>query len=246
MSASRRAIIVGASSGIGRALAQVLSNAGYELGLTARRMELLQELRSSLPQPAVVRFMDLKDSDASVHELKDLIAKMGGVDLIVLNSGINRPNEELALAPEMETVDVNVCGFTALACASVEFFKKQGSGHLVGISSLAGLRGSPKCPAYSAGKAYVSNYLEALRFSLTGTGIAVTDIRPGFVDTAMIAGRKSAFWVASPERAAEQIYSAIQRRRAVAYVTRRWFLIACLYRWIPGWLFTRLYRKYKN
>lgn len=246
MSAPRKAIIVGASSGIGRALAQVLSFAGYELGLTARRTELLQELRAQLPNPAVVRFMDLKDSDAAVLELKDLLEKMDGVDLVVLNSGINRPNETLEPAPELETLDVNARGFTALACAAAEYFKSRGKGHLVGISSIAGLRGSPKCPAYSASKAYVSNYLEALRFALAGSGISVTDIRPGLVATPMIAGRQSAFWIASPERAAEQIYSAIRRRCAVAYVTRRWFLIACLYRWMPGWLFMRLYRKYKD
>lgn len=243
MTPAPKAIIVGASSGIGRALAVRLSQAGYRLGITARRTELLQELRSELPGETIARHMDLHDIDASVYELKDLISHMGGVDLIILNAGINRGNEALDFKPENETLIVNAQAFMALACAAIESFKLEGRGHLVGISSIAGLRGSPKCPAYSATKAFVSNYLEALRYNLAGTPIAVTDIRPGFVETAMIS-RKESFWVASCELAAEQIYTAIQKRKKVAYITRKWFFVALLYKLIPGFVLQFLHRQF--
>ncbi len=114
-------------------------------------------------------------------------------------------------------------------------------GHIVGVSSIIALRGSDIVPAYSASKAFMSNYLEGLRKKAfkDKSAITVTDIRPGFVDTEM-AKAEQKFWVASPTQAAEQIYSAIQRKKSYAYITRRWILIGWLLKILPNWIYYRI------
>lgn len=243
---SFKAVIIGASSGIGRALAKQLSSEGYTLGLTARRLDLLKELQSSLSSPSFIRRMDISRPDEAVQNLKELISEMGGMDLIVINAGINRPNPELRSELELETVQTNVVGFTALADFSAGFFLKQGAGHLAGVSSISGHLGSPRSPAYSASKAFMSRYLEGLRFKLRPQGIYVTDFRPGFVDTAMIAGAKVRFWVASCEEAARQMSASLKAGKAVVYVTRRWGLVAFICRLVPRVFFERLYQIVKR
>ncbi|MDX1579096.1 MAG: SDR family NAD(P)-dependent oxidoreductase [Gemmatimonadota bacterium] len=132
-------------------------------------------------------------------------------------------------------------GFAALADAAFRHFEEAGGGHLVGITSLAAVRASGGAPAYSASKTFASSYLAGLRHRALGAGlpITVTEVRPGFVDTAMAQG-EDLFWVATPEEAASQIAEAIERRRRVAYVTRRWRMVAALLNVLPGWLYRRL------
>ena len=157
------------------------------------------------------------------------------MELVVISAGIGFINPELNWPEEKATIDVNVTGFAALANVAFRHFEQMQSGHLVGISSIAALRGSRIAPAYSALKAFVSNYMEGLRFRAAKAGlpILVTDVQPGFVDTAMAKG-ESLFWVASPQEAAKQIYRAIQRRARHAYVTRRWRLFAWLFKVFRG------------
>lgn len=239
----KKAIIIGASSGIGEALAKVLGCNGYAVGLAARRMELLQRLQKEIPTQTYVKRIDLTQPQEAISLLRELINELGGMDLIVLNSGINIHNINLAWEQESNIIDVNVLGFVAMSCAAVNYFLTQGSGHIVGISSIAGLRGSASCPAYSASKAFVSNYLEGLRYRLSRSKIYVTDIRPGFVDTALIRGRNGLFWVAQPGQAAEQIYRAIRNKEKVAYITRRWGMIAWIMRALPGWIYSVRYKQ---
>ncbi|HEX3045891.1 MAG TPA: SDR family NAD(P)-dependent oxidoreductase, partial [Bacillota bacterium] len=120
-------------------------------------------------------------------------------------------------------------------------FLEQGHGVLVGISSIAGIRGNPIAPAYNASKAFVSNYLEGLRCKVKKLpmNIKIVDIRPGFVDTAMAKGDRL-FWVASPQKAAQQIYRCIQQGKEKAYITRRWLLFAWLLKLLPDWLLYKL------
>ncbi|HTL48593.1 MAG TPA: SDR family NAD(P)-dependent oxidoreductase [Verrucomicrobiae bacterium] len=230
---ARKAIVIGASSGIGRALAKALAAEGYTVGLAARRTELLESLQKEIASPTLLKPMDLRDIEGSRRLFNDLVRELGGVDLVVLNSGVNPENPDKAWDPEHEILQVNVVGFAALASEAADHFERQGSGHLVGISSIAGLRGSPKCPAYSASKSFASRLLEGLRMRLSSQGIAVTDIRPGFVDTAMIAGSRVRFWVASCETAAAQIVAAIRARKKKVYVTRRWALVAFALHLVP-------------
>lgn len=235
-----QAIIIGATSGIGRELAKQMSSLGYTVGITGRRTELLESLAQELFGRCFVAPMDLCNIEQSVIALEALIAQMGNVDVIVLNAGVGSNDANFPLADELATLAVNVNGFTAMANVAAHYFAKQGAGHIVGISSVAAVRGGP-ITVYNASKAYVSHYLEGLRcrFYRTQPGIFVTDIRPGFVATAMAKG-EGLFWVASVERAALQIVRAIQQKRSIAYVTKRWWLIALILRLIPFGLYCRL------
>lgn len=222
------AIIVGASSGIGRALARELAGA-YDLGLAARRTDRLQAVGEDVGGAHVAR-IDVTEPDAR-QRFDDLVESMGGVDLVVVSSGIGRPNPDLAWTDERDTIDVNVRGFSAIATAAVQRFEASGGGHLVGISSVAAEIGDPDMPAYGASKAYVSRYLEGLRYR-SDDDVVVTDVRPGYVDTPM-APEADRFWECSPETAARGIARAIAKEKDVAYVTRRWWLVSKLLAVLP-------------
>lgn len=236
----RKAIIIGASSGIGKELAKELSRRGYTLGLAARREELLAELCGELAPPAYIRRMDVSQPVSARQVLQELLAEMGDVELVVINAGISK--HKASWEEEQQTIDTNVAGFVALARVAMDYFTRRGAGHLVGISSVAGLRGFGISAAYCASKAFISMYMQALRQKSTrlGLNIAVTDIRPGFIDTPLISGRKYPFWVVSAETAARQIYTAIRKRKRLAYVPRRWRPVAWLLKALPDWLFIRL------
>lgn len=237
----KRAIVVGASSGIGRELAVVLSEKGYAVGLAGRRIHLLEELKHRLPGPGFAKQMDVADHPEAIKLLEELIEEMGGLDLIVISAGVGFINPDLNWDEEQRTIEVNVTGFAAMANVAFRHFVKAGRGHLIGISSIAAIRGSREAPAYNASKAFQANYLEGLRNRAIKAGlpIVVTDIQPGFVDTAMAKG-EGLFWVASPQKAAQQIHNAIQRKAKRAYVTKRWRLIAWLLKTLPDALFARL------
>lgn len=236
----KKAIIIGASSGIGRELSKILSNEQYTLGLTARRAELLDSLCGELGGCAVSVPMDIANTEEALQKLDGLIGELGGIDLVVVSAGIGYLDPEIDWKHESETIDVNVKGFTCIADAAINYFLKQGYGHLVGISSVAALRGSRFCPAYSASKAFMSNYLDGLRYRVqkVSKDIAVTDIKPGFVDTRMAQGKL--FWVASPGEAARQIYNIIRRKKRRGYVTKRWGFVAWLVKIAPDWLYSRI------
>ena len=237
----KKAIVVGATSGIGRELAVILSQNDYVLGLVGRRTECLAELKQSLSTEVFTRQIDVGETAAAMESLTQLIEEMQGVDLVVISAGIGFLNADLNWPDEKATIDTNVSGFAAMANVAFRHFERVGKGHLVGISSIAALRGGRAAPAYNASKAFVSNYLEGLRCRAAHArqAIVVTDIQPGFVDTAMAKG-DGLFWVASPQEAARQIYRAIQRKAKHAYVTRRWRLVAWLYRVLPDAVLARL------
>lgn len=235
------AIIIGATSGIGRALAIELSHRGYTVGIAGRRTGMLETLQGELLGPSAKATIDLADPMQAVQRLDELIAELGGMDILVISSGIGVSNPHLEWEPERQTIAVNVEGFVAMASAGYRYFARHGHGHLVGISSIAGIRGSRFNPAYSASKAFVMNYLEALRARghHERIDLAVTDIRPGFVETPMTQGKSGMFWVAPVEVAARQMADAIEQKRRVAYITRRWALIAWFLRHVPDWLVER-------
>jgi short-subunit dehydrogenase len=236
----RKIIIIGASSGIGRELAKVAGQHGYIVGITARRSELLREAAEGSSGPVFVKRMDVSNPDEAIGLLGELIGEMGGVDIVVISAGIGFPNPELEWKKEKDTIDVNVTGFAAIADSAMKYFLKQGRGHLVGISSIAAIRGDLTAPAYSASKAFVSNYLEGLRLKALKTRlpIVVTDIQPGFVDTAMAQG-DGLFWVASPEKAARQIFNVIEKRQKHAYITGRWRFVAWILKIVPDRLLAK-------
>ena len=240
---AQKAIVIGASSGIGRAVAIELGNQGYEVGLMARREHLLKKTASQIQTNTFTQTIDISQPETAAKCLEKMIDKMGGVDVVVVNSGVRRPNKELLLKPELDTIAVNVQGFVAMATVALNHFLAKNSGHLIGISSIAGLRGTPNAPSYNSSKAFVSIFLNGLWQKCMGTGVTVTDIRPGFVETDMIANIRSKFWVATPQKAAKQILRAMDRKKKVAYVTRRYLFASWLMRIIPDWLYYNGYKK---
>ncbi len=237
----KNAIIIGASSGIGRALAEILASNGYNVGLASRRADLLREVADEIHTTSFVKVIDVSKPAEAMQSLRELIAEMKDVELFVISAGTGFINPKLDWDKENETIAVNVAGFTAMANVAVAHLADRGSGGLVGISSIAALRGNPDAPAYDASKAFMSNYLEGLRFRFTKLRlpVVVTDVQPGFVDTAMAKADRM-FWVASPEKAAQQIFAAIRRRRKHVYVTRRWRLVAWLMKAMPDWLLSKI------
>jgi short-subunit dehydrogenase len=203
-----KAIIVGATSGIGRELAKVMSASGYIVGITGRLTSLLDSLEKELPGNCFKASLDLASVSEAVGVLENLLEEMDGVDIIVINAGTGSIDPEFPLSDELETV--------------------------------AAIKGGP-IASYNASKAYVSSYLEGLccRSSAQGNNISVTDIHPGFVDTAMAKG-EGIFWKAPVKKAARQIFSAIGDKRRVAYITRRWRIIGLLLSWMPFGLYRGL------
>lgn len=237
----KKAMVVGATSGIGKQLALQLAAQGYQVGITGRRLELLMELKVLNPEQFIVSDFDVTNTTNVPACLQQLTDALGGLDLLILSSGTGKINPELAPGIEKYTNEVNVAGFTAVAGWAFHYFQQQGFGHFAAISSVAGLRGSRQAPAYFASKAYQQNYLEGLRQKARHVKLPVyiTDIRPGFVDTAMAAG-EHLFWMATAEKAAGQIINALGKKRGVVYVTKRWRLVALMLKLLPGWLYMRM------
>lgn len=234
-------IIIGATSGIGKSLAAHYSQAGHDIGITGRRTEMLTDVEKDFPNTTIYsRFMDVAKVEKSRLVMDELINEMGGCDLIIINAGVGFVKANYK--QELQTLDVNARGFMSLANWSYEYFKKQGKGHLVGVSSLAGLRSSLYAPEYHATKAFMSSYLEGLRYRSAKwhKEIVVTDIRPGFVETAMTEQNDKMFWVAKPKKAAKQIATAIKKKKKVAYITKRYVIIAFLLKVLPDWVYTRV------
>ncbi len=237
----KKAIIIGASSGLGKGLATILADNNYLVGITGRRTDLLNELRAERPNAYLTATMDVMDTSALVDKLNELTTQLGGLDLLVISSGTGDINDQLDFSIEKRTIDTNVLGFTCVADWAFNYFNQQQSGHLVAITSVGGLRGSRFAPAYSASKAYQINYLEGLRQKAARLPypVYITDIRPGFVDTDMAKG-DGLFWVASVDKAVRQIYDAIIQRHKCSYITKRWRLIGIIMKSLPRSIFDKL------
>jgi short-subunit dehydrogenase len=237
----KKAIIVGATSGIGKELARYLSENHYKVGITGRRTALLTELKQANPDAFCISTFDITNTETSPLHLEKLVAELGGLDLLFISSGTGDFNDNLDFAIEKRTIDTNVLGFTCVADWAFNFFEKQKHGHLAAISSVAGLRGNRSVPSYNATKAFQINYLEGLRQKAKRLKIpvTVTDIRPGFVETAMAKG-DGQFWIATVEKATKQIFKAIKQKKKVVYITKRWWLVAKILKHIPPFIYDRL------
>ena len=237
----KKAIIIGATSGIGKELAKQLAKDGYQIGITGRRQENLLALQATAPEKYIVQSWDATTVDNET-ELEKLVAKLGGLDLLVMNSGVGRLNKHLMYEHEKMTMDLNVIAFTQIMAWGFRYFRDNGGGQLVGISSVASLRGSRHAPAYSGSKAYQANYMEGLRNKAfkDKLPITVTDIRPGFVDTPMTKGQKGMFWVSDIEKATRQICSGIKSKRSVKYITNRWRILAIVSKLLPRGIYKYL------
>ena len=247
LSPRRRAIIIGATKGLGAAVARRLAREGYSLALAGRNAELLDEICAEINQAGgEVRAMpyihDVRTYDQVPDLLHKMITDLGGLDLFIYNSGVLLPTTPVTYESDKDrqTMEVNALGAIAWFNAVAPVFQSLHSGQIVGISSVAGDRGRVGNPAYNASKAALSTYLEALRNRLTRQGVYVLTVKPGFMDTEMIKSSPRTFWVISPEKAADDIWKAIQAHKQTIYTPRRWCLIMLIIRHIPSMIFRRL------
>jgi len=237
----KKAIVVGATSGIGKGLAKILTENNYLVGITGRRNELLLALKKERPDQFFTKTFDITNFQLTTERLNELTEELGGLDLIVISSGTGDLNDKLDFETEKRTIDTNVLGFTNVADWAFNYFMKQKSGHLVAITSIGGLRGSRLAPSYNASKAYQMNYVEGLRQKVKKLNLPVTltDIRPGLVETEMAKG-EGLFWVMPVEKATNQIFHAIKKKKKIAYITKRWLLIATVIKLLPGFIYERI------
>lgn len=217
----RRAWISGASSGIGAVVAEKLAARGIEVILSARRSDRLEELAGRIREAggkARVEPLDVTDAEATTQALRRLDDEVGGIDLVIANAGVGKSRWAGKLEWEdcAAILEINVKGAAASLVALLPRMVERGRGHVVGISSLAGYRGMPASAAYSASKAFLIAFLESLRIDLRGTGVAVTDVRPGFVRTPMTEPNRFHMpFLMDVDDAAERIVRGILRRRPV-------------------------------
>ena len=231
-------VIIGATSGIGKALFEKYANGSNRIGIIGRRTHLLDELHQKYPSTTIPTQADITHLEEIEQAIRTLHDVLGKIDLAIVCAGIGEINTTLDYAVERPTIDTNVVGWTFVIDMLYHIFELQGHGHLVAITSAGGLRGEPIAPAYSATKAYQINYMEAVRKKAfkNGRHITVTDIRPGLVDTAMAKG-EGLFWVMPVEKVAGQIIAAIRKQKSIAYVTRRWHVLAVINKFLPECLY---------
>ena len=234
----KNAIVFGATSGIGKSLTEILVKEGYNVAVTGRRLEKLQELKDAYPNKILIKQNDIQQVEDVEKVFNEIVAEFKTIDLVVQSSGVGFVNPKLEWDKEEQTILTNVLGVTKLYVLTYNLFKEQQFGHLVGISSIASIRGSRAAPDYFASKAYQKSYLEGLYIktkSIKSKKVFVTDIRPGFVDTPMALGDQL-FWMVPLEKAGKQIYTAIKKKKRVAYISKRWRLIAWVLKLAPAWL----------
>jgi short-subunit dehydrogenase len=237
-----KVIIAGASSGIGRKLAELYAIRGDKVGIASRRMELLKEVQSAFPSQIECECIDVCNGDL-VPQFESLIKKIGGLDIFIISAGVGQPSKDLVWEYDKMTVDTNVNGFIEMANWAFNYFAKQGHGKLATISSVAANRGGSRAPSYNASKAFQSNYFEGLSLKVSRMkekpDIIITCIEPGFVDTKM-SKSDVIFWLVPVEKASRQIMRAIDKGKRKVYISKRWWLIAKLMRWMPFWIYKRL------
>jgi len=229
----KTALIIGASSGIGKELAKLLVADNYKVIITGRREKLLKEIQKAAPEKYIIKAHDVTDLISCDKLFENLKNEFKTLDLIVYSSGVGEANYTLDWEKELPTLSTNVLAASKIYGLAYNLFRNQGYGHLVGISSIASIRGNRYTPAYFASKAFQANYLESLymKGKRSKAKIDVTDIQPGFVNTAMALG--ATFWMASLEKATKQIYIAIKNKKRKAYITKRWRLIAFVLKIVP-------------
>ncbi len=241
------AIVVGASSGIGEAVARRLAREGYAVALVARRADLLNQICEQInAQPGQRRARayphDVTQFSEAQSLFQTILRDLGRVDVIVYSSGAMPAAglSEFNFEKDKAMIDVNVLGAMAWLDQAAMMFERTGGGQIVGISSVAGDRGRVINPVYNASKAALTTYLEGLRNRLTRKGVHVLTVKPGFVDTDMLKGVKRRMWVIAPDQAAADIWRAIKGRKQSIYTPARWGLVMFVIRNIPSFVFRRL------
>ena len=237
----KKAIVVGASSGIGHEVARLLIAEGWAVGVAARRIDKLTDLQAMAPEWVYTAQIDVNNEDAETSLLQ-LIERMNGIDLYFHAAGIGWQNPSLNADIELKTMETNAVGFTRMIGCAYRYFANKGSGHIACISSIAGTKGLGPAPAYSATKAMQNIYLQALEqlAACKHHNIHFTDIRPGFVDTPLLAGTSHLPMLMTTEKVARSILKAINSRRHISVIDSRWCVLTYLWQLIPNWIWRRM------
>ncbi len=246
----RHAIVVGASSGIGAEIARQLAASGCAVALLGRRESELRTVADGIAKAgvgrAIVRAHDVRKHDAVPVLLEELIAELGGLDLLVYAAGVMRvPREgEYDAARDRSELEINLLGAMAWTSPVAARFEAQRKGTIVALSSIAGERGRRSFPAYSTSKAGLSAWMEALRNRVSRYNVNIVTVKPGFVDTTMldhVERKPGGFLLTSVPRGAELILQAARRgTSASVFIPGRWWPIAMILRHMPSFVFRRL------
>ena len=240
------ALIVGASSGVGAALARRLAREGYALGLVARRVDRLQAMCDEATGVHHLRAFAYQHDVVNVAEVPALLDKaisdLGRLDLFIYCAGVLFPNDPAVyhVAEDLFTLQVNLVGAAAWINPVAQRFQQDHAGHIVGIGSIAGDRGRRGLPAYTASKAGLHTYLEGMRNRLWREGVTVTTIKLGQVETDMLKNADRKRSPISADRAAELIWRAIETRKPTVYVPAWWRLVGLAIQHLPSFIFRRL------
>ena len=233
----KRAIVIGASSGIGYEVAQLLLSEGWKVGVASRRMELLQKVGNV----EVAEQIDVNDPDAS-KQLREMINQMGGIDLFFYAAGVGKQNRDLKEDIELMTTTTNGLGFVRMIGEAFRYFAERGEGHIAAITSIAGTKGLGPAPSYSATKAMQNVYLQALEQQANARGLNIyfTDIRPGFVDTALLNGDFHYPMLMKPDIVAQKIVRAINHKKHICVIDWKYRVLTMAWRRIPRFIWRRL------
>jgi short-subunit dehydrogenase len=245
-SSQNRVLIVGASSGIGKALAEEYLKAGAHVAMVARRRDRMEEIAkqaSGNPQAkALIYEHDVRNYAGTEELFQRITNDLQGLDVIIYSSGVmfNTEEHEYSFEKDREVLEVNTVAAFAWLNEAAKRFERVKSGTIVGISSVAGERGRRGNPAYCTSKAAFTTYLESLRNRASRYGVKVITIKPGFIDTDMTRGKPGLIWLISAEEAAKRIINIIKSGKEDAFVPGKWRFVALVLKSIPSFIFRKL------
>ena len=240
----KRAIIIGATSGIGKAVARTLSAKGWKIGIAGRRQQVLQEIQRGDLNVVATQCIDITKDNAAT-ELKNLIGKMGGIDLYFHSSGIGYQNPSLDEDKELRTVETNALGCTRMVITAFKYFEEhpERKGQIAVISSIARTKGLGAAPAYSSTKRFVSHYLDCLTQLANMKGmknLTITDIRPGFVRTPLLGDGGTYPLQLNVDKVAEEIIKGIEKKKTIITVDWKYRILVFFWNLVPRWIWVRM------
>jgi short-subunit dehydrogenase len=242
-----RVVISGASSGIGLALARHYLERGAAVAVFARRGELLQALPTEFPGQVFCYALDVRDAPAVQNAAIDFIARIGVPDVVIANAGVSVGTlTEYAedIDAFQQVMDINVLGMVKTFQPFVAAMREARQGTLVGIASVAGLRGLPGVGAYSASKAAAISNLESLRVELHGSGVKVVTICPGYIKTPMTAANPYPMpFMLDADEAARRMVRAIERQTSFTVIPWQMGMVGYMLKLLPRWLYDELFAK---
>ena len=217
-------LIIGATSGIGKSLYSHYVADGCNAAIMGRRKNLLEEISSGNPSTTLPLSVDISDCKAFESSFKEVIERFQQIDLAIICASIGDLNPSLEISQELDTLATNIVGWTNVIDTLYNYFEEQEQGHIVSITSIGGMQPTPLAPSYSASKAFQINYTKSLQAKAKKSQLCITEIRPGLVNTRMAKG-EGLFWVMPVETVSKQIIRAIEKKRKLCIVTKRWRIL---------------------